>query len=82
MTDFRTMEETMAADGEPLLRKSDAFSQPDESTLPVPLLVENIWHRMCHAVAPNGLTTPYVTMEEWSAIRKWVGRHAAAAASE
>lgn len=80
--EYRTMQETMAAPGEPLLCKAENFQQADEAHLPVPQLVESIWHRRSHAVAPHGHTTPFVSVEEWAAIRKWVGRHAAAAATE
>lgn len=80
--EFRTVQETMAGVGEPLLCKAANFQQPDESHLPVPVLIENIWHRRSYAVAPHGHTTPFVTVEEMSAIRKWVQRHAAAAARE
>lgn len=79
---YRTMAETMADAGEPLLCKAENFQQPDESTLPVPVLVEKIWHRRSYAVAPHGHTTPFVTVEEMSAIRKWVQRKASAAAKQ
>lgn len=60
--------------GEPLLRRYANWRPPeDTSKLSVGALVEVIWNRPRHAVAPNGDTCPFVTTEEWTKIAKHFG---------
>lgn len=68
----RTFDETHAEPGEPLLRRSAWWSPEDDCRdLSVPDMVRRIYHRKSMAVAPNGHTCPFLTLEEWCRIYDW-----------
>jgi hypothetical protein len=47
--------------------------QNDCIQMPVPDMIKHVYkNRKSEAVAPNGNTTPFLTIEEWTRIYKWV----------
>lgn len=70
----RTVDETMAVPGKVLLRKSAWWVPEDDCrSMPVPEMIRHIYsRRKSSAVAPNGHTCPFLTLEEWSRINDWV----------
>ena len=70
---FRTIREFRAEVGESLLRKSATW-RPAEDTaeMSVPEMILHVYrNRKSEAVAPNGHTCPFLTVEEWSRIADW-----------
>lgn len=67
----RRLSDYHSCSGESILCLRPDWTQDDESHLDTPTLIERIWTRLNHAVAPNGHTCPFVTLEEWINIREW-----------
>lgn len=75
---YRTKFENCADVGESLLRKSATW-KPAEDTdgMTAPQMIQHIYkNRLGHAVAPNGHTTPFLTVEEWTRIAEWAATSA------
>jgi hypothetical protein len=69
----RTFAEFHAQNGEPLLRKDDSWSPANDcGDMTVQQMIARIYSkRQGHAVAPNGHTCPFMTVEEWSRLADW-----------
>jgi hypothetical protein len=69
----RTLEESMAQPGECLLKRSRTWEpSADTDNMTVPEMLVHIYkNRRSYAVAPNGNTCPFLTVEEWSKIADW-----------
>lgn len=70
---YRTYAEFCAGEGDTLLRKHADWTPPDDcEDMTVPEMLVHIYqHRRGHAVAPNGHTCPFLSVEEWSRIADW-----------
>lgn len=68
--EYRTMAEYRADVGESLLRKSATWKPADDCAdkTVLEMLVHIFKTRQSYAVAPNGHTCPFITVEEWSRI--------------
>lgn len=69
----RTSAEFSAKEGETTLRMHECWSPPDDCEhMNVPEMLLHIYkHRRGHAVAPNGHTCPFLSLEEWDRIADW-----------
>lgn len=75
---YRTFAEFSAGEGDVLLRKHGEWKPPNDcGSMTVPEMLLHIYtNRRGHAVAPNGSTCPFLSVEEWSRIADWVkGMH-------
>lgn len=71
--EFRTLLETLAVPGECILRKSATWAPANDTDgMGPPEMILHIYKtRKSHAVAPNGHTCPFLTVEEWGRIADW-----------
>jgi hypothetical protein len=74
--EFRSIAEYHAGVGESLLRKSANWKpENDCEEMTVPEMLLHIYkNRKSDAVAPNGHTCPFLTLEEWKRIEKLARR--------
>lgn len=70
---YRTFAEFSAPEGQPLLCRHSEWVPPDDcANMTVPQMLVHIYkHRKGHAVAPNGHTCPFLSVEEWTRIADW-----------
>lgn len=76
---YRTLAEFSAGEGDTLLRKHGDWTPPNDcESMSVPEMLLHIYkNRRGHAVAPNGHTCPFLSVEEWSRIADWVREYRA-----